>query len=82
MRRLHGCDDVERRESSEIGGCDDLCVFDAVAAVAGPLALATASKAIESDGVGAVADGVEVELEAGFVAVDRPSASAWRDRSS
>ena len=36
----------------------------------GPLALATASNDVEGEVIGAVADGVESELKAGFVALD------------
>ena len=71
MRRLHGGDDVERGEAGEIGGRDDLGVLDAIATVARWVGFGDGFESVEGDGVGAIADGVKCELEAGFVALDR-----------
>ena len=49
MRRLHGGDDVERGEAREIGGGDDLRVFDAIAAVARAVGFCDGFKCVESD---------------------------------
>src|SRR5216683_5406314 len=70
VRRLHGGDDFELGKALEIVGGDDLGVLDAVAAVARAIGFGDGFKDIEGDAVGAVADGVEVELESSFVAFD------------
>src|SRR5258708_5647540 len=70
VRGLHGGDDLEFGEAREIVGGDDLRVFDAVAAVARAIGFCDGFEDIEGDTVGAVADGVEVELESGLVALD------------
>src|SRR5216683_7032597 len=63
MRRLHGGDDFELGEAREVLGGDDLRVLDAVAAVALAIGFCDGFEDVERDAIGAVADGVEVELE-------------------
>src|SRR6266849_3104126 len=70
MRGLHGGDDFELGEAREIFWGDDLRVLDAVAAVALAIGFCDGFENVERDAVGAVADGVEVELESGLVAFD------------
>ena len=71
MRRLHGSDDVESGETREVGGRDDLRVLDAITTIARAVGFGDGLECVERDGVGAITDGVKVELEAGFVAFDR-----------
>ena len=71
MGRLHGSDDVERGETREVGRRDDLRVLNAIATVARAVGFGDGFERIEGDGVGAIADSVEVELEAGLIALDR-----------
>src|SRR5216683_2060933 len=70
VRRLHGGDDFELGKALEIFWGDDLRVLDAVAAVALAIGFCDGFENVERDAVGAVADGVEVELESGLVAFD------------
>src|SRR6266852_653301 len=70
VRRLHRGDDFELGEALEIVGGDDLGMLDAVAAVARAIGFCDGFENVETDAVGAVADGVEVELESGLVAFD------------
>jgi len=70
MRGLHGSDDVELGEAREIFEGDDLGVLDAIAAIAGAVSFGDGFQDVEGDAIGAVADGVEGQLKAGFVALD------------
>ena len=70
MRRLHGGYYVELGKTREIFESDDLGVLDAIAAIAGAVGFGDGFEDIEGDAIGAVADGVEGELEASFVALD------------
>src|SRR6266849_2096428 len=70
MRRLHGGDDFELGKALEIVGGADLGVLDAVAAVTRAIGFCDGFEDVERDAIGAVADGVEVELESGLVAFD------------
>ncbi len=57
-------------ETREIVRRNDLRVFDAVAAVARAIGFEDGCENVERLAIGAVADGVKINLEAGFIALD------------
>jgi len=63
VRRLHGSNDVELRKAGKIHGRDDLCVLDAVAAVARAVGLGDGLENVQRDAIGAIADGMKGQLE-------------------
>src|SRR3989442_3637040 len=70
MRGLHGGDYFEFTETYEVHGVDDLRMFDAVAAIAGAVGFDYSFEDVESNAIGTVTDGVEIELETGLVSFD------------
>jgi len=70
MAWLHRSDDAERGKARNIVKGNHLGVLDAMARVAFAVGRAGRGKRIQRDAVGAVADGVQGDLEAGFVALD------------
>src|SRR5260370_1777122 len=70
MRRVDGGDDFELPKTDEVHGLDDLRMFDAGTAIAGAVGFQYGFEDVESNAIGAVADGVEIELEAGLVPFD------------
>src|SRR6266702_929294 len=70
MPRLHGGNDAALRKTGEIHGRDDLCVLDAVAAVARAVGFGDRFENVEGYAIGAIADSVESKLETSLVALD------------
>src|SRR5260370_3627460 len=70
MRMLHGRDDFELGQARHVVRGNDLGVLDAVAAIARAIGLCYGFENVQDDMVGAVTDGVDVYLEASFVAFD------------
>ena len=70
VRRLHRSNHFEFREALEIHRRDHLRVLDAVAAVARAIRLANGFENVESNAVGAISDGMKVQLKAGLIALD------------
>src|SRR5260370_41181804 len=68
MRGLHGGDDFELPKTDEVHGLYDLRMFDAVTAIAGAVGFQYGFEDVESNAIGAVADGVKIEVEAGPIA--------------
>src|SRR5450432_2383539 len=67
MVRLHGSDDVELGEARDIGAGQVLRVLDTQAAVTWAVILLDALVEIEDGAIGAIADGVDGDLQAGLV---------------
>src|SRR5436309_7329153 len=69
-RRSSDLDDIEFGEAWEIVERDDLRVFDAIAAITRAVGFGDGFEDVEGDTIGAVADSVESQLKAGFVALE------------